>query len=168
MFKMKKKVLKKIIVALCAAAMSVPTAASVGAMHNGAPDNANHQQLNPNLNQFRVNRALDETQYFLDNINQQTLDHGYDLDEEFIAASESLQQLKDALNNINNVDFEAMGIGFEDSINFALGKFNTYMRNYGNWGPVNEDKLKKITKLSDGIQGLIHGEDVDLDDYIWA
>ena len=168
---MKKKILKKVIVALCAAAMSVPAAASVGAI-NGEPDDANHQQqnqnqqhLNPNLNQFRVHQAQHNVANFLNEINEKTLNHQvpYDLDNEVIETSASLVRLQDALNNIGNVDLQAMGIGFEDAANYTLGEFNRYMTNRGNFGPLNTDKLENIKEKSDAILEIIVNDD-DLGD----
>ena len=160
MFKMKKKVLKKIIVALCAAAMSVPAAASVGAV-NDQPDNANHQQQNPNLEQFQVAQALNHVTNFLNEINRKTLNHQlpYDLDNEAIEASASLVNLRNALNNINNVDLEAMGMDLQNVTNHALRDFNRYMINYGNMGSLNRDKLETIKEKSDAILEIIVDDD---------
>ena len=155
MFKMKKKVLKKIIVALCAAAMSVPTAASVGAMHNGAPDNANHQQQN-GINEIEVNFARSMISAYFGRINPITKDGRlrYNLDNEAIETSESLQQLQGALDNINNLDLDD-----EDLVNQLrtnLRHFNRYMLHHGTVGNIDKGILEKIKAQSDTIQEIIN------------
>ena len=164
MFKMKKKVLKKIIVALCAAAMSVPAAASVGAV-NDKPNNANHQNQNM-VSDVSIRSAQSLISHFLDKIDQRTLNERVynSLDNEAIETSESLQRLSELLDNINNFDDlndEEMSVPL---LKASVEEFNRYMNNYTLAGPIDKKKLDNIKKRADLILAVYANSD-DIDRY---
>ena len=160
MFKMKKKVLKKIIVALCAAAMSVPTAASVGAV-NDQPDNANHQNQNM-VSDVHINCAKSAISNFLNKIDQKTLNGRVynDLDNEAIETAESLQNLQNALNNINNFDLDDEEVNVP-LLEASVKDFNYYMLNRALAGPLDKRKLDNIKKRADLIPAILSNDDID-------
>ena len=159
MFKMKKKVLKKIIVALCAAAMSVPAAASVGAI-NGEPDNANHQNQNVVVD-AQIDWAKSAISNFLGDMNKKTMAWGdhTNLNSEAVKTFESLDLLRDALDNINNFD------EVDEEVNVPLLRlsvkdFNRYMRDKSH-GYLDESKLDNIKKRADLISAILNNDDID-------
>ena len=159
MFKMKKKVLKKIIVALCAAAMSVPAAASVGAV-NGQPNNANHQNQNM-VGDVEINFAKSAISTFLNEIDQKTLNgRVYNaLDNEAIETSESLQRLRELLDNINNFNLDAKEVNVK-LLKASVKEFNYYMLNKALAGPLDKKKLDNIKKRADLIPAILNSDDI--------
>ena len=151
---MKKKLLKKIISALCVTAMSVPMASSVGALGDDMQGGVNHQQKTTNSvnkqktmdsvqSQIEMSRGMIKN--FLEMLERQSLvgsvqsttNEVVEISDLLLKTLESLNKIYD-LNLYDNFDDEDIAMFCE-----CLKDFNKYMLKDANMGYINKDKIEK-------------------------